>query len=273
MSSPNPFDITFITVNDLPQAWYEVTKACLLKGHDRPVLLGARKEQSRKELACLVLRVKRPWETPLIPDHAPDKVPLPTDMNYVYKYLNYIATPHKEDSEDYTYGERTYEMISEDKHKCDVQESKNIHGSGVPQFEKMVEFLKRAPETNRGIVMVGKAQDLLLEHPPCLRLMHFKVYDGRLHLYLYFRSWDTYAGLPCNLAGYQLFKQSLLNTLNDHYIEHGLKPIRDGEIIASSMGAHIYSGCFAFVSVLTGEFKTVPEAKKKYPFVMPNEIS
>ena len=231
-----------IDVFDLNQCWYEVLKACLEKGYERPVFRGARKEQRRKELDSVSIRVRRPSNKPLVPD-VPQGVPAPTSVQYVNTYLEYLITPFKKEWEDYTYGERIAGKLgvpedygtginNKEMSKIDIVEGQRVSALDISQFDIIRRFLKETPETNRAIIEVGKPEDLLLEHPPCMRLLHFKVRYNRLHMWVYFRSWDAWGGLPANLAALQLVKEFLAKENN----------VDDGEMYAMSAGLHLYSG-------------------------------
>ena len=63
-----------------------------------------------------------------------------------------------------------------------------------------------------------------------MRLIQMKVRYGALHMSLYFRSWDAWAGLPSNLGGLEYLKQFVAQ-------ETGLT---NGPMYAYSSGLHIY---------------------------------
>ena len=54
---------------------------------------------------------------------------------------------------------------------------------------------------------VGDPQAIYLKDPPCLRGIDTRIRDGRLHFFVYFRSWDLWNGFPANLAAIQLLKE------------------------------------------------------------------
>lgn len=67
--------------------------------------------------------------------------------------------------------------------------------------------------------------------PACLRVVDFRLdQNNTLHMFVYFRSWDLWGGLPANLAGLQLLKEYVGSLLG----------AEDGVIIASSKGLHLY---------------------------------
>jgi len=88
--------------------------------------------------------------------------------------------------------------------------------------------------TNQAIMEIGMPQDIILEDPPCLRLIDTRIMSGRLHFILYFRSWDLWAGFPSNLAAIQLLKEYMCHEIG----------VEDGTITAISKGMHLYEYTF-----------------------------
>jgi len=128
----------------------------------------------------------------------------------------------------YSYGERlTAGAILYDKNQyapCD------IYGGEINQIDECIKMLKNTPNTNQAILQVGQPGDCLLDDPPCLRHVDIRVYDGKLHFFIYFRSWDLYGGFPSNLGGLQILKEYMAAEID----------VQDGEIIAASKGLHLY---------------------------------
>jgi len=256
---------TIIEAFDLNEAWYQVLKACMEDGYERPVFRGSRKTQRRKELDYLFIHVVRPSQRPLVPD-VPVGVPPPTSIKYVNTYLEYLITPFKKEWEDYTYGERMsgtlgvpedygtgVEVKLQEMSKIDIVEGQRFSALDINQLDIVKDFLKETPETNRGVIEIGKPEDLLLKHPPCMRLLQFKARYGKLHMTAYFRSWDAWGGLPSNLAALQLVKEFLAKFLN----------IEDGSMFLSSFGTHVYSGEWAVANqVIHRTTKPVKQEKK-----------
>lgn len=248
-------EVTYIKAFDLPSAWYQAVKNCLEKGYERPVFRGAREGAKRKELDFVLLEINKPDNRPLVPD-VPDGVPPPTSLQYVNTYLEYLITPFKQEWEDYTYGERIAgqlgvpddygfgfdESLVKEMSKIDMVEGQRFSAIDINQFEIIQEFIKDTPETNRLVMEIGKPEDLLLKHPPCMRFIQFKIRYGELHMYVYFRSWDVWGGLPSNLAALQLVKEFLAKHAG----------VKDGKIFASSMGLHLYDGEWEIAKLVVG---------------------
>lgn len=231
-------DSAIVKAFDIPDAWYKVVQKCMMDGYERPVYRGARQDSRRKELGFLFLEITNPSNRPLVPDIStvPGDIPPPVDMNYVNRYVEYMILPTKTDLEPYTYGERMAGMIRKDK-----VEGVRMSGLGLNQLGIIKGYLKETPGTNRSIIAIGKAEDLLLDDPPCMRLLQWKAVEDVLDLALYFRSWDAWGGLPGNLAALQLVKESLARECD----------LIDGKIYASSMGAHVYSQEWEIAAAVT----------------------
>jgi thymidylate synthase len=149
-------------------------------------------------------------------------------MEYVEDYLQYLMTDRKRENEVYTYGERlTNPKISLDGREVSF---------GINPLEEVINIYRgnRLGGTNQAIMEVGMPQDILLDDPPCLRLIDTRIMDGKLHFVLYFRSWDLWAGFPSNLAAIQLLKEYMCQEIG----------VEDGTIVAISKGLHLYEYSF-----------------------------
>jgi thymidylate synthase len=81
----------------------------------------------------------------------------------------------------------------------------NADGTTVDQITKLVEGIKRNPDSRRRIVSAwnpGEVDRMAL--PPCHALFQFYVANGRLSCQLYQRSADIFLGVPFNIASYAL---------------------------------------------------------------------
>jgi thymidylate synthase len=104
-------------------------------------------------------------------------------------------------------------------------------GRHIDQIAKVVEGLKRDPDSRRHIVSawnVGELDKMAL--PPCHCLFQFSVGEGRLSCQLYQRSADMFLGVPFNIASYALL------TLMTAQVT-GLKP---GEFVHIFGDVHLY---------------------------------
>ena len=78
-------------------------------------------------------------------------------------------------------------------------------GRGVDQITRLIEGIKRNPDSRRHLVTAwnpGEVENMAL--PPCHALFQFYVANGRLSCQLYQRSADVFLGVPFNIASYAL---------------------------------------------------------------------
>lgn len=78
-------------------------------------------------------------------------------------------------------------------------------GRSIHQIDRVIEQIKKDPESRRHIVSawnVGELDQMAL--PPCHALFQFFVQEGELSCQLYQRSADLFLGVPFNIASYAL---------------------------------------------------------------------
>jgi len=196
-----------IEARDLPEAWYLCIRECMDRGHVYTVKRGSFPRQQRREFDSITLSVKYPGSRPLVPV-VPEGVPPPATQEYVEQYLPYLMTGDKSTGELYTYGE-------------DIDW----------QLDELIHILKEGGEgTNQACMSVGDKRSIYLEHSQCLRVIDTRIRNGRLHFYVYFRSWDLWGGFPSNLAAIQILKEYVASMVG----------VEDGELVAYSKGLHLY---------------------------------
>ena len=101
-------------------------------------------------------------------------------------------------------------------------------------------YNNKGHRNNQTVLQIAHPTDLLLQDPPCLRQIQVRIQDGKLHFFVYFRSWDLWNGFPANLGGIQILKSYMAEMIG----------VEDGEIIATSGGLHIYDYAFDLGKVL-----------------------
>jgi len=200
-------EISIVDARDLSEAWFLCLGKTLTQGRRYRVERGSYAGQHRQELDFVVVRVRHPGTRPLVPD-VPPGVPPPTSMEYIESYLPYLMTAHKAEQEQYTYGQYLEKQIA----------------------EVIRMYREDGHNTNQAFMAVGDSQSILLSDPPCLRMIDTRISEGRLHFFIYFRSWDLWAGFPANLAAIQLLKEYMASEIG----------VGDGEIVALSKGLHLY---------------------------------
>lgn len=198
--------LTVIHAFDLPDAWRQCLREVLQQGYDWTIQRGSFEGHQRKEFDNICITISNPGTRPLIPE-TPEGIPPPTDMNYVNNYLHYLITGHKTIDEQYTYGERI-----------------------ESQLDTIIDMLRKTPRTNQACIEVAQPADITLSDPPCLRLIDCRIRYGRLHFFVYFRSWDLWGAFPPNLAALQLVKEYMAAQIG----------VEDGVFNAWSKGLHLY---------------------------------
>ena len=220
----------YIEARDLPDAWFQ----CIYRifedegVHEYVIDRGSFEGHKRREFDIIMVHIKYPGTQPLIPDIPTELgIPVPTSMEYVEEYLQYLMTDKKAENEMYTYGER----LTNPKVIIDGKE----HTIGVNPVQEVIDIYKKGGRgTNQAIMEIGMPQDIIIEDPPCLRLIDTRLMNGKLHFVLYFRSWDLWAGFPSNLAAIQLLKEYMCQEIG----------VEDGSITAVSKGLHLYEYTF-----------------------------
>ena len=106
------------------------------------------------------------------------------------------------------------------------------NGQHVDQITRLIEDIKRTPDSRRLIVSawnVGELDKMALA--PCHALFQFYVAGGRLSCQLYQRSADVFLGVPFNIASYALLTMMVAQVCD----------LRPGDFIHTLGDAHLYS--------------------------------
>ncbi|MCW3981016.1 MAG: thymidylate synthase [Candidatus Bathyarchaeota archaeon] len=216
----------YIKINafDCPDAWYKTLEAIWGEGDFFDVSYGSECTKTKK--LNVSIEISRPENRPLVDDKSP------CDMKYVQWYaLKYLWSGMIED-ETYTYGSRLRKPIDQ----IDEALKRYLDETADRQVTMMI----RLPEDIMKLVNDRKHE------PPCLTLIDTEVFEGRIHLTCYFRSWDAYAGLPANIAGIQLFNEAFVSEINRR---SSLK-LKTGKLIFHSKNCHIYERQFKLAEEL-----------------------
>jgi len=233
-----------VQATTLPDLWFQLIYD-LMRGNAPhevyTITSGSYVGQKRLEYRFLVAEVAHPESRPLIPDIPPGLgIPAPVeDMEYVENYFaQYLMNPDLEPNETYKYASwlapGVERVIDQLKGSPGNNQAAISVGGWVPAYSMPYESVVKQP---RGICTVTDTDNFIdpgtgERDPACLRTVDFRYdQDGLLHMMVYFRSWDLFAGLPANLAGLQLLKE---------YVAEGVGAT-PGKTICASKGLHIYS--------------------------------
>ena len=104
-------------------------------------------------------------------------------------------------------------------------------GTRIDQIARLVETLRRDPDSRRLIVSAWNAAELeRMALQPCHILFQVYVAGGRLSLQIYQRSADVFLGLPFNIASYALLTCMLAQVTG----------YRRGDLVHTLGDAHLY---------------------------------
>ena len=104
-------------------------------------------------------------------------------------------------------------------------------GRHIDQMSKVIEDIRRTPDSRRLIVSAWNVSDLdKMALMPCHAFFQFYVADGKLSCQLYQRSADLFLGVPFNIASYALLTLMVAQVC-------GLKP---GEFVHALGDTHLY---------------------------------
>jgi len=124
---------------------------------------------------------------------------------------------------------------------------------GIDQITKVIEEIKKNPDSRRLIVSAWNVADI--DHmalPPCHTMFQFYVSEGELSCQLYQRSADIFLGVPFNIASYALLTLMVAQVC-------GLKP---GEFVHTFGDLHLYSNHLEQAKLqLTRDPRPLPQMK------------
>ena len=106
------------------------------------------------------------------------------------------------------------------------------NGESIDQIAKLVEMIKKNPDSRR--LIVSAWNPALVEQmalPPCHALFQFYVAEGRLSCQLYQRSADIFLGVPFNIASYALLTLMVAQVCD----------LQPGEFIWTGGDCHLYA--------------------------------
>jgi thymidylate synthase len=127
------------------------------------------------------------------------------------------------------------------------------NGNHIDQLYKVIEDIKKSPDSRRLIVSAWNVGDLdKMNLPPCHVLFQFYVAEGKLSCQLYQRSADIFLGVPFNISSYALLLMMTAQAT-------GLKL---GEFVHTLGDAHIY----------TNHTEQVKEQLSRKPRTLPQMI-
>jgi thymidylate synthase len=192
----------------IPDAWFQLVYNIFDYGREYKIDRGSFEGCKRLEYDFVTCEIAAPGVAPLIPEF-PEwmNVTPPVTQEYLDEYFAQLLTTEVPANTCYTYGHYL-----------------------KPQVDQIIEIFKKTKNTNQCCATIGDIESITLGDPPCLKVLDFNIKDNKLHMYIYFRSNDLYAGFPANIAGLQMLKEYMCQEIG----------CDDGCIYYTSKGLHLY---------------------------------
>jgi len=129
----------------------------------------------------------------------------------------------------------------------------NPDGTSTDQITKLIDGLKRNPDSRRHIVSAWNPSFIdQMALPPCHCLFQFYVADGKLSCQLYQRSCDTFLGVPFNIASYALLTMMIAQVCD----------LKLGDFVWTGGDVHLYSNHVEQAKLqLSRDIRTLPTLK------------
>ncbi len=182
---------------------YNTLKGMCERGYRQDIQLGSfenEKSVYRMQVRPVMIKITEPLNFLYLPK----EVPIGVIEKY---YQDYIINPEVQENETYTYGSRI-----------------------MQQIDYVMNMLKDTPDTNQASISISQPSDIILQHPPCLRLIDFKVFDNKLNMTTFWRSNDLDFAFLINQGGMSLLLKDVAEFAG----------LESGSHFYSSSGTHMY---------------------------------
>jgi len=135
-------------------------------------------------------------------------LPKEVTVGMIEKYFEeYLMSAEIKTNEVYTYGSRI-----------------------MKQYDSVLDMMRNTPNTNQAVISIAQPEDIKLKDPPCLRSIHFGVFNGKLNMSSYWRSNDIGEAFLLNQGGLAMMLKDVAE-----YAEQEV-----GSHFYFSSGSHIY---------------------------------
>lgn len=229
----------------IEDAWFQALSLAMEEGRKYKIDKGSFEGTHRLGMK-VVINIMHPGVRPLAP-MLPQDIPPPTTEEEIQKYFQQqIITNIKAPNEHYTYGEDIWWELGEviDHYKKGGYGTNHCYMTvGRPEslffYNRDIDYEENITIKDRQTgqliwerrISNAWNKDLKIDtSSQCLRGIDTWIEEGRLHFWLYFRSWDLWGGFPQNLGGLQLLKENMAAQIG----------VGDGIMVVSSKDLHVY---------------------------------
>lgn len=223
-----------IEAKSLPEAWEKVMTETWENGSSFPTEYDKSADLPSKDCYATV-RITSPMSEPRI------HKALPLGINDLEKYRSemifgchdyYMDDEENPNRWKYTYYSR-------------LREYKSPEGVSIDQIGECVKMLKKCGYTRRARAITWRpSDDLYSEEPPCLQSISLRIENGKLNMYIFFRSNDLYKAFYSNAFVFTELQALLAQELG----------IPVGDYIHTSESMHLYGSYF---KEITGFFNYI----------------
>lgn len=229
---------------DLGNAWFSALDKIMSSGRKYLITKGSYEGIHRIGMP-IVINIRNPGNKPLYPI-VPEGIPAPTTQEDIEEYVAYLITGDKQPNEHYTYGEDLCWLVPwVIQHYKDGGDGNNHCYMTVGRPETVFFYEKGFSYDENITVKNEQSGDIVLARSitnswnklpgvkgssQCLRGIDTWIDAGKLHFWVYFRSWDLWGGFPVNLGGIQLMKETMAKEIG----------VEDGPMIVSCKDLHVY---------------------------------
>jgi thymidylate synthase len=236
----------YIEASSLEDAWFQALSEVMTNGRRYKIDSGSFEgthRAGRRTLIDIMSPGTRPL-APIMPEGS--NIPSPTTEEAIERYSLYLITGEKQGKEHYTYGEDLWweiEWVIEHLKKAGFGNNHCYMGVGRPEILLLYDL---SVDYREVIIVKDYAKKKVIwqrrisndwnknpEEKPssqCLRGIDAWIEDEKLHFWVYFRSWDLWAGFPENLGGIQLVKEYMAERIG----------VADGIMTVSCKDLHVY---------------------------------
>lgn len=259
--------LNVLEAKDLGDAWYQALNLVMEKGRRYLVTKGSYAGTYRSG-APVIIEIQYPGSRPLFPIMPEgSNIPPPTAQQDIEDYCQYLVNPQKAENEHYTYAEDLHWQIEwVIKHFAEGGHGNNhcYMTVGRPEtlyfYDRSVAYTERINVYDRVSGQMIRQREITNEwnvnpqnspSSQCLRGIDVWIQDGRLHFWIYFRSWDLWGGFPVNLGGLQLVKEIMASEVG----------VKDGAMIVSCKDLHVYQHAWVVALMRLGKQEEKPDCR------------
>jgi thymidylate synthase len=239
----------FVQEKNLDSMWFRLLSEVYQHGRKNHIDTGSFEGSNRLEFDWVSGTIEFPTTRPLAPIMPEGVPPVTTDEEIEKYFWNYLMNGELSGNEHYKYatwiagGSYQLPYIDIENLTANIPWKTTLCVVNVPnQVQWIIDHYKeKGFGNNHCYIQVGYPESNIAYNlpykneaerktSPCLRGIDTHIKDGTLHMAVYFRSWDLYAGFPENMGGITMLGEYIANELD----------IKMGPLSFASLKLHCY---------------------------------